>query len=307
MRSLNLACRLGLATLLACVWCALLPAQQAPPSAPKPSSTREVDPKTLRVDVDLVLVPTTVADPYGRLVSGLGMGQFRVFEDGVEQELMTVHEEDAPISVAIVFDVSGSMRPVVDTAREVALEFVRSANPNDSFVMIAFGSRAEVITDMDTTEEELRERLLYTSAKGMTAMLDGIYLGLAKLRSAPTQRRAMLVITDGDDNHSRYGEPSVSRALKEAGVQVYGVGYDALGIVRKLAELSGGRMFPFTNPRDTSSRIWAELRNQYVLAYRSSNKEYDGKWRKIKIRLKVPKGMPPLSIYAKSGYYAPQR
>jgi Ca-activated chloride channel family protein len=173
--------------------------------------------------------------------------------------------------------------------------------------MVAFSSRAALITDVHTTEDELRTRLLSTSAKGMTAMLDGMYLALAKLRSAPTQRRVMLVITDGMDNRSRYNFKDVERALRESDVQVYVLGSDGAGHLHRLVESSGGRMFPFWGAKETSARIWAELRNQYVLSYKSSNRRADGKWRKIKIGLRTPKGMPPLKIYAKSGYYAPKR
>jgi Ca-activated chloride channel family protein len=290
-----------LAAVLAGILPSSLAAQAAIPLTSEPPR------QSVKVNVDLVLVPTTVADPFGRMVSGLGLGHFRIFEDGVEQEVLKVHEEDAPISVAIVFDVSGSMRPLVDIAREAALEFLRSAGPDDRFTMVAFASRAEVVTDVNTTEDELRMRLLSTSAKGLTAMLDGMYLGLAKLRTAPTQRRVMLVITDGMDNHSRYSFKDVDRALKEADVQVYGLGYDGGGLLRRFVESTGGRMFGLSASRSTSAMIWTELRNQYVLSYRSSNRRADGKWRKIKIRLRTPKGMPPLQIYAKSGYYAPKR
>ncbi|MGH9861021.1 MAG: VWA domain-containing protein, partial [Candidatus Acidiferrales bacterium] len=183
----------------------------------------------IRVDVDLVLVPLSVTDPRGRLVTGLDRGHFRVFEEGVEQEIQSLHMEDASISVAIVFDISGSMKPIVHAAREAALEFVRTANRDDSFMMIAFKDRAEVITDANTTEDELRDRLLYTNASGRTAMIDGIYLALAKLRDAPTRRRTLLVITDGQDNHSRYNERDLERAIREADVTIYGIGYDGVG------------------------------------------------------------------------------
>jgi len=301
MPARNLRTASWLATLLSAVLPASLAAQTTTPL------TTELPRESLRLNVDLVLVPTTVADPYGRMVSGLNVGHFRVFEDGVEQEVLKVHEEDRPISVAIVYDVSGSMRQMVDAAREAALEFMRSAGPQDSFTMVAFSTTAALITDVHTTEDDLRDKLLTTSAKGRTAMLDGIYLALAKLRNAPTDRRAILVVTDGLENNSRYSFKDVDRALKEAEVQVYGMGYDGEGLLRRFAESSGGRIFGLGDARDTSTKIWTELRNQYVLAYRPSNGKADGLWRKIKVRLRTPKGMPPLQIYAKSGYYAPKR
>ncbi|MGH9793319.1 MAG: VWA domain-containing protein [Candidatus Acidiferrales bacterium] len=269
--------------------------------------SRSVQDPGIRVDVDLVLVPLSVTDPRGRLVTGLDRGHFRVFEDGVEQEIQSLHMEDASISVAIVFDISGSMKPIVQRAREAALEFVRTANRDDSFMMIAFKDRAEVITDANTTEDELRDRLLYTNASGRTAMIDGIYLALAKLRDAPTRRRTLLVITDGQDNHSRYNERDLERAIREADVSIYGIGYDGLGILSKFAQSTGGRIFPLGEVKNTASAIWAELRNQYVIGYRSSNHTRDGQWRKIKIKLRPPRGLPPLEVYAKAGYYARMR
>lgn len=298
-----LVCRKAL--LLVCLYLHPAVAQVAPGAPPQaPPRAQE---RPIRVDVDLVLVPTTVVDPHGRLVSGLNRGHFRVFEDNVEQEVELLHVEEAPISVAIVFDISGSMKPIIHQAREAAMEFLRTAGPEDAFVMVAFKDRAEVVTRANTTETELQERLLYTTAKGRTAMLDGIYLALAQLRSAPTRRRALLVITDGQDNHSRYNEGDVERALREADVAVYGIGYDSLGILRKFVEKTGGRIFPLGDVRNTTSAIWAELRNQYVLGYRPSNRKSDGKWRKLKVRLRPPRGLPPLDVHAKAGYYAPTR
>lgn len=261
----------------------------------------------IRVNVDLVLVPVTVLDPRGSMVTGLERRHFRVFEDGVEQEVEMVHVEDVPISVAIVFDISGSMKDMIDGAREAAIEFLRNANREDAFVLVAFKDRAEVISRVNTTEDELRNRLLATAAKGSTAMLDGIYLALAQLRHAPTRRRALLVLTDGMDNHSRYGERDVEQALREADVALYGIGPDEYGILRKLARSTGGRTFPLGWIRDTTTMIWAELRNQYVLGYRPANRATDGKWRKIKVQVRKPRGLPKLHIFAKSGYYAPHK
>lgn len=291
--------------LLLCSFLALPCSGQAPPAQGPATSAASQQPDGIRVNVDLVLVPVTVLDPRGIMVTGLERKHFRVFEDGVEQEVELLHVEEVPISVAIVFDISGSMKEMIGGARAAALEFLRNANREDAFVLVAFKDRAEVISHVNTSDEEVRDRLLTTTAKGNTALLDGIYLALAQLRRAPTRRRALLVLTDGMDNHSRYSVKDVEQALLEADVALYAIGTDDYGLLRKFAQSTGGRIFPLAWIEDTTTRIWAELRSQYLVGYRPSNRTADGKWRKIKVQIRKPRGLPKLYIFAKSGYYAP--
>jgi Ca-activated chloride channel family protein len=276
-----------------------------PDAAAQKATPPQKGERTIRVDVDLVLVPVTVLDPYSRLITGLGPGDFRLYEDGVEQEITHIYTEQAPISVGLVYDVSGSMKPIMEAARRTAMHFLRTANPQDQFLLVEFRDRAQVVTLLTSRLEEIEERMMYTSAKGQTAMVDGIYLALNKLRYADNQRRAVIVVSDGEENHSRFNVNDLYRAIKEADVQIYAIGADGLGILTRLCEMTGGRHFGFFGLENTSETIWNELRNQYVLAYRSSNRTRDGKWRKIKVKIRPQRGMPKLLVHAKSGYYAP--
>jgi Ca-activated chloride channel homolog len=313
---------------VAAVACALmvsLAAAQNPSPLTRSTSTpdRTISPdQRIRVDVDLVLVNVTVTDPFNRLVTGLEMENFRVFEDRDEQEVIHFSSEDVPLSMGVIFDMSGSMSNKVDKARLAALQFLRTANPQDEFFLVTFNNRAELNSRFTSSVEELQSRLMYTAATGRTALLDGIYLGLSKMKGARNAKRALLIISDGADNHSRYNERDIRNFVREADVQLYAIGiFEPLGyrgrtpeelagpaLLSELTELTGGRTFTVENLNDLpdiASKISMELRNQYVLGYRPSNKDADGKWRRIRVRLRPPKGLPPLNVYAKSGYYGP--
>jgi Ca-activated chloride channel family protein len=278
--------------------------------------------KVIRTDVDLALVNVTVTDPYNRLVTGLEPDNFRVFEDNVEQEVVSFSAEDVPISIGVIFDFSGSMANKVDKAREAALQFFKTANPQDEFFLVSFNERAELTSTFTNSVEDLQSRMMMTAPKGRTALLDAIYLGLSQMRGAHNAKRALLILSDGGDNHSRYNENDIKRLVKEADTQLYAIGiYDPLGyrnrtpeelngpsLLAELTELTGGRVFAVEHLNDLpdiASKIGMELRNQYVLGYRPSNHTHDARWRKIKVKLRPPKGLPPLSVYAKTGYYAP--
>ena len=207
----------------------------------------------------------------------------------------------------------------IERGREAMVEFFKTANPEDESFMIAFADRPEEVTDFTRSVEEIEGRLLYTVPKGRTAMLDAIYLGLNKMRKARYGRKALLIISDGGDNHSRYTENEIRALVKEADVMIYAIGiYDRyasaveerLGpqLLSDITELTGGRAFTIDNPNDlgdVATKIGVELRNQYVLGYRPAKVVRDGKWRKIKVKLLPPKGLPPLKVYARTGYYAP--
>jgi Ca-activated chloride channel homolog len=285
-------------------------------------SVKIVPGKTIKAEVDLALVNVTVTDPYNRLVTGLEPDNFRVFEDNVEQEVVSFSSEDVPISIGVIFDFSGSMANKVDKAREAALEFFKTANPQDEFFLVSFNERAELTSTFTNSVEDLQTRMMLTAPKGRTALLDAIYLGLSQMRGAHNAKRALLILSDGGDNHSRYNENDIKRLVKEADTQLYAIGlYDPLGyrnrtpeelngpsLLSEITELTGGRVFAVEHLNDLpdiASKIGMELRNQYVLGYRPSNHTHDARWRKIKVKLRAPKGLPPLSVYAKTGYYAP--
>lgn len=287
-----------------------------PPPESKTSHIAEI-----RKDVNLVLVNVTVTDPYGRLVTGLDQENFRVFEDGKEQEIMRFAEDDVPISIGMIFDVSGSMTDKIAKSRMAAVQFFKTANPADEFFLVDFADRAELATMFTSSIEELQNRLLFSAPKGMTALLDAVYLGMSEMKGARNARKALLIISDGGDNHSRYDYSDVKRFLRETDVQIYAIGIidpDACdrtpeecagpGFLQGLASMTGGRSFTVKNLDDLgdiATKISMELRNQYVVGYRPRNTTRDGKWRKIKVKIRPPRGLPPLTVYSRYGYYAP--
>jgi Ca-activated chloride channel homolog len=298
---------------------------KGPVQPPKEAANTQIKPgQGIKVDVDLTLVNVTVTDPLDRLVTGLEKENFRVFEDGVEQEVLTLSGEDVPVSIGLIFDMSGSMSDKVEKARQAAVQFMRTANPQDQFFLVSFNDRAELTSGFTSSVEDLQNRMMFTSSRGRTALLDAIYLGLSQMRGAHNAKRALLIISDGGDNHSRYNENDIKNYLKEADCQLYAIGiYDPIGIrsrtveelngpslLSEMTEMTGGRVFPVGNIGelpDIAAKIGMELRNQYVLGYKSSNPLHNGTWRKIKVKLRPPRGLPPLNVYAKTGYYAPNQ
>jgi Ca-activated chloride channel family protein len=300
---------------------------QAPPApkddVKKNTAGEKLQPRQgLKLDVDLALVNVTVTDPYNRLVTGLDPDNFRVYEDNIEQEVVTFSSEDVPISIGVIFDMSGSMTNKIGKAREAAIQFFKTANPQDEFFLVSFNERAELTSAFTNSVEDLQSRMMLAAPKGRTALLDAIYLGLSQMRGAKNGKRALLILSDGGDNHSRYNESDIKRLVKEADTQLYAIGiFDPLGyrnrtpeelngpsLLSEVTEMTGGRVFAVENLNDLpdiASKIGMELRNQYVLGYRPSNKAHDARWRKIKIKLRAPKGLPPLNVYSKTGYYAP--
>jgi Ca-activated chloride channel homolog len=275
--------------------------------------------KPIKVDVDLVLVPVTITDPQERLVVGLDQKNFEVFEGKNQQEIRHFSREDAAVSLGVIFDMSGSMNSKIERAREAVIEFLKIANPQDEFFLITFADRPKEVSDFTSSVEDVQARLLGTFPKGQTALLDAIYLGINKMRQARYSKKALLIISDGGDNHSRYTEGEIKSLVKEADVLLYGVGiYDHYfttpeeragpWLLRDITEITGGRTFTVDNPNDlpaVARAIGIQLRNQYVIGYRPENSPRNGKWHKIKIRLRPVKGLPPLRVYAKTGYYAP--
>jgi len=275
--------------------------------------------RALKVDVDLVLVPVTITDPMNRLVTGLEKDNFQLFEGSSPQEIRSFSSEDAPVSLGVIFDSSGSMSSKMDRAKEAVVEFFKTANPQDEFFMITFSDEPESVSDFTNSVDEIQNKLVFAVPKHRTALLDAIYMGVSKMRQAKYAKKALLIISDGGDNHSRYTENEIKSVVKEADVMIYAIGiYDRyasameerLGpqLLSEITELTGGRAFTIDNPNDladVATKIGVELRNQYVLGYRPTKIVRDGKWRKIKVKLLPPKGLPPLRVYARTGYYAP--
>lgn len=317
---------LGISAIVA-LCAALLPASDER-SSNDPSKTASDVPEAsaqrpIRIEVPLVLVNVSVIDPYNRFVTGLERENFEIYEDDHGQKIAHFSSEDVPLSAGVIFDASGSMSDKIDKARMAVGQFFRTANPEDEFFLITFNDRPQRISDFTQDASSLQNKLAFTESRGRTSLLDAIYLGLHEMRKAQHSRKVLLVFSDGGDNQSRYTERDIKREVREADVQVYTIGiYEPYssrsrtpeelagpGLLTEIAEMTGGRQFPVENPNDLpdiARKIGRELRNLYVIGYSPSNADRDGKWRKIRVKLNPPRGLPPLHLFSKSGYYAPQ-
>lgn len=290
-------------------------------AAPKPTEADARVPN-IRVDTNLVLINVTVRDPLNRFVTGLEKEQFKLFEDKVEQKISQFASEDAPLSIGLVFDASGSMGPKLQKARQAAAQFFKTANPEDEFFLVQFNDRPELVVPFTHSTEEIQNRLTFTQAKGKTALLDGVYTAMTQMKKAQNPRKAIIILSDGGDNSSRYTESEIRNLIREADVQIYAIGIfepvsargrsaeemGGPGLLTELAEQTGGRHFPIENINelpDVAAKISIELRNQYVLGFSSLNQERDGKYRRVQVKLIQPKGLPPLKPAWRQGYYAP--
>jgi Ca-activated chloride channel family protein len=291
------------------------------PAATGPDALKIHPGSRIRMNVDMVLVPVTVTDPMNRLVTGLEQEDFAVFENGGGQKIVTFAAEDAPVSIGIIFDLSGSMTSKLIRARESILQFIKTANPQDEFFVIGFNDRPELIEDFTNSVEDIQARLATVRSGHRTALLDAIYYGLAKMKDARHERKALLVVSDGGDNRSRYTEGEVRAQVRESDVEMYSIGiFDPYAptpeertgpqLLDDLSNETGGRLFrvdDIAEMGDIAEKISTELRNQYVIGYRPKDLTRDGKWRKVKVKVSPPAGLPPLTVHARTGYYAPMQ
>lgn len=292
---------------------------QGTPSAANPALSLST--LSIKVNVDLVLVPVTVTDPMDRVVTGLDRENFEILDGKESQEIRHFSREDVPISLGVILDTSGSMKEKIERAREAVMAFLATANPQDEFFLITFADKPQIVSEFGASVEDVQSHLVMTVPRGRTALLDAVYLGIRQMKQAKLARKALLVISDGGDNHSRYTEGELKSLVKEADVAIYAIGiYDhyfamqeeALGpmLLDDIASSTGGRAYTIDNPNVLShvaGKIGKELRDQYVLGYRPTDVRHDGKWHKIRVRLRLRKRWPALRVYAKRGYYAPPR
>ncbi|MGH9414748.1 MAG: VWA domain-containing protein [Terriglobales bacterium] len=290
-------------------------------TAPALTGKRTPNVPEITANVNLVLVPVVVTDPLNRMVTGLQKQFFSLVEDKVPQNITSFSTEDAPISVGVVFDSSGSMANKIQESREALVQFFETANPQDQFFLIDFADAPRLLCNFTSNIDKIEDAATFLQAGGRTALLDAIYMALAQMRYAKYQRRALLIISDGGDNHSRYSLRDVERVVREANVQIYGIGlYNPVGdrpteaeingpdLLDKITESTGGKTFQIDDPdelADTATKIGIELRNEYVLGYTSTDKNRNGDWRKIVVKLRPPPGLPPLTVSARVGYYGP--
>ncbi|MBW4027893.1 MAG: VWA domain-containing protein [Acidobacteria bacterium] len=295
------------------------PANPVPPPLEGRAALTARSNERIRVDVNLVLVPVTVTDGADRLVTGLEKENFFLYEENRPETIKTFSQEDAPVSIGIIFDMSGSMANKINRSRDSVFQFMKTANPQDEFFVIAFNDRPELVSDFTSSVDDIEEQLTNVHPGHRTALLDAIYFGIAKMKQAKYERHALLIVSDGGDNRSRYTENEVRTAVRESAVQIYSIGIfdpyaptteERMGpqLLADISNETGGRLFKVDDVAemgDIATKISAELRNEYVLGYKSDDARRDGKWRKLKVKLVPPPGLPQLAVHARNGYYAP--
>ena len=257
----------------------------------------------------LVSLTVTVADRLGRFVTGLEKRNFQVFDDGVQQEIAHFSDEDAPLTLGIIYDVSGSMGDLTSRSFQALKKFFDTSHQDDEYFIIAFNNRAQLVQDFTTSPDEIMNRVIFVKAKGSTALYDGVYLGLEKARQGRHRKKALLIISDGEENSSRYSGGELREMLKESDVPVYGIGisqlYGGMGTLQSLSGWSGGMTFaPMDEPqtRDIYTRIALMLRHQYAIAFYPSDATSEIDWHKVRINITAPKGLGRLSVSYKKTY-----
>lgn len=275
---------------------------------------------SLRVDTNLVLVPVSVCDAANRPVVGLEKEQFRVFDDKVEQTVTHFAMDDEPLAVGLVFDVSGSMGRKLRRSRRAAAEFFRTANPADEFFLVTFSDRPTLAVPLTSDTDQIQNRLTFMGSRGSTALIDAIYLAVSELKKSTKSRKALLIISDGGDNNSRYTEGEVKSLVRESDLLIYSIGIfessggqtlEELGgpnLLREITEQTGGRAYAVDNLRempDIAAKIGIQLRNRYVLGFSPMNPLRDGRYHRLRVQLVQSRGMPKLDAHWRLGYYAP--
>ena len=280
-------------------------------------------PSGLRVESDLVLVPVTVSDLFNHPIKGLTKDSFRVFDNGVEQNISQFSMEDAPMTIGLVFDKSGSMRYRLDRARLAAAAFFLTANPEDEFFLVDFASEPRLAVPLTRNVERIEDRITQARPAGTTALLDAVYLALNHIRKSHYGRKALLIVSDGGDNASRYTRNEVNRVLRESDVLIYSIGVfgsynrwrpveevDGPELLRKISESSGGRLIPITDTIQLpymAVKVGMEMRNRYVLGYAPAGIQDNGRYHRVQVKLTPPDGLPPLHASWRTGYYAPSQ
>jgi Ca-activated chloride channel family protein len=267
-----------------------------------------------KVGVDTVFVNVSVTDPLNRCVTGLSKDDFKIYEDKVEQEISTFTQESSPVSIGILLDSSGSMKTNnnMQAARTALKQFLTDVNPEDEFFLITFNQNVMLVKGFTNDTAAILSDGALQKPSGRTALWDAVYRGLDLMGSAKNAKKALILITDGEDNSSRYSSSEVEEFAKESDAQIYAIGEPGtLGYgpteIRSIVELTGGRAFFPDNLNSLDyyiDLIHSELRNQYVLGYVPTCKDHDGRWRKIQVKLDPIRGLPKLIVHAREGYYA---
>ncbi len=280
--------------------------------SPTPPAITEPDDSPLKVQTDLVTLTVTVHDNWGRLVSNLTKKHFQAFEDKVEQEIVFFSDTDAPASIGIIYDISGSMSSEKIALSRRALErFILTSHPSDEYSVIAFNDKVRLVADRTRDPNVVLNSLSLIKTGGNTALYDAVYLGLDRVTRGAHKKRALIVISDGLDNSSRYSYSEMRRHLKEADVVIYSVGIygnevEGHPVLKQLSNATGGTAFFASDGTldELFERIALEIRQQYSIGYIPKDFQLDGKWRRLKLKITPPRGMPRLSVRTREGYFA---
>jgi len=276
---------------------------------PRPRhSARGASAPILRLDLKVVLVPVMVTDARGRPVLNLSRDHFRVLEDGVEQVIRSFSQEDTPVSLGIIFDTSGSMRGRLSASVESMRLLFETRMTGDEYFVVQFADQPHLLGGFTPEPEEIRQRLGLLQAHGWTSLLDAIALGVHEMTSARNARHVLLVLSDGNDNNSRYTEKEIRSMVMESDVRVcaIGVGHRSR-FLQQLAEETGGKVLIAQHAADLQDVVQTlsrEIRTQYVVGY-SSQCWNDGKYHKVRVEVVPPPGAPALRASWRRGYYAP--
>ncbi len=262
----------------------------------------------LKVDTTMVLVPVTVTDATDHPVTDLTPGAFRVFEDNVEQKVVSFQQEDGPVSVGFIFDSSSSMKKRMEPSIEAIKQFLKTLMPKDEFLLIRFADSPSVVNGFTDNPDDILEKLSFVQPQGWTALNDAIVLGIHKMKAAKNSRRALFVLTDGSDNNSRYTDNELRNLVRESDVRIYSIGlYEKPQFLEKLGMDSGGKAYWAHNLDDlpaTVERLSRDFRSQYVLGYAPHESHNDGKFRSVRVQiLKTIEGMP-LNVFWRHGYFS---
>jgi Ca-activated chloride channel homolog len=319
--SLNYLAIWSVSFLLLGTICALpaMPASSAQDKAAPQSNTDDKDSvPVIKAGTNLVTLNVTVTDPYGRYVTGLSRDHFEIFDEKVPQKIQFFTDEDAPISVGIIFDISGSMKGRIDRSQDALRRFCSLGHDRDEYFLVTFNNGAKLTQDFTGDSRVVTSCLMMLEPKGQTALYDAAYIGVEKVRQGKHPRKTLLLISDGQDNNSRYSFKELKQLVKEADVQIYAIGItnvfspreldlDGQVTLEELTRLTGGRAFFPSNDAELNeviTRIGLELRHQYSISYEPTGTNYDGRWHKIKVKVNAPKGMPALTVRSREGYFA---
>jgi Ca-activated chloride channel family protein len=300
--------------------CILAFGQRAPEGAKSQPIISESSP-LVRERTELVTLTVTVTDRKGRAVTGLAPRDLEIYEDKVKQQIEHYSAKDTPLSVGVVFDVSGSMSDKLEQARDALKAFVETSHPEDDFFLVGFNQRANLLAEF-CDGADLQRRLNVLNPRGETALYDAVHLSLEKVRQGRHRKRALLIISDGQDNSSRYTLGQLQQRLKESDIQIYALGIGRNGMSEKaerrremrgqmildgIAQLTGGRAFFVSSAlewEEAAMRVALELRQQYSLGYTPTNRRRDGQWREIRVRVNPSELTPEVIVSARPGYYA---